>query len=314
MQAASAIFEPLFFKAAPGVDAPDQKTLVRLRAARFAADPAAPSRGVCVLLGGQTEFIEKYFEVIDELRGRGFMVATFDWRGQGGSDRLLPDDSRKSYVNDFADYDEDLSVFLQEIVMPMGDARPVALAHSMGGHNLLRHLAKYPDSFARAVLTAPMVAVSFRGYAAWMVALITAAQTRLGRGAGWVWGMEARDPHAMTFARQMVTSDETRYARVQAILRAQPALRLAGATWSWLSAAMRSMAWLQTQAPRITTRLLLIGAGQDRIVVTAQTRSFAARLPNARYIEIAGAGHEMLLERDAIRAQWWRAFDAFLET
>ena len=45
----------------------------------------------------------------------------------------------------------------------------------------------------------------------------------------------------------------------------------------------------------------------------AQTRAFAARLPNARYIEIAGAGHEMLMERDVFRAQWWQAFDAFME-
>ena len=47
---------------------------IRLRAARFdAAIPAA----ICLLMNGQTEFIEKYFEVIDELRGRGFSVITF---------------------------------------------------------------------------------------------------------------------------------------------------------------------------------------------------------------------------------------------
>jgi lysophospholipase len=302
MQAAGEIFEPLFFKA----------EAVKLRAARFAADPEVPARGVCVLLGGQTEFIEKYFEVIDELRRRGFAVATFDWRGQGGSDRLLTDDSRKSYVTDFAAYDADLTAFMAEIAAPMGDAKPFALAHSMGGHNLLRHLVRHPDTFARAVLTAPMVAVSFRGYAAWMVALITAVQNWTGRGAGWVWGMEARDPHAMTFATQMVTSDEARFARVQQILRDQPSLRLAGATWSWLAAAMRSMAWLKSQAPRITTKLLLISAGNDRIVVTAETKAFAARLPNARYVEIADAGHELLLERDAIRAEWWGAVDRFI--
>src|SRR3954451_4733110 len=54
--------------------------------------PADPihSRGVCVLLHGQTEFIEKYLEVIGELWARGFTVATMDWRGQGGSVRSLP--------------------------------------------------------------------------------------------------------------------------------------------------------------------------------------------------------------------------------
>src|ERR1700742_224111 len=80
----------------------------RLRAARFSADPDRAARGVCVLLTGQTEFIEKYFEVIDELRGRGFAVAALDWRGQGGSGRLVPDNPLKGHIQDFADYDADL--------------------------------------------------------------------------------------------------------------------------------------------------------------------------------------------------------------
>ena len=303
MQPAAAIFAPFFF----------QSSGARLRAALFDADPAVAARGPLVLLNGQTEFIEKYFEVIDELRGRGFAVATMDWRGQGGSQRFLKDDSRKGYVQDFAEYDGDLAAFMAQVVAPMGDAKPIALAHSMGGHNLLRYLVRQPEAFAKAIMTAPMVAVSLRGYAAWLVHMVTRLEALRGNGAGWVWGMEARDPHAMTFANQMVTSDLARFDRTQAILRDHPELRLAGATWSWLGAALRSMAWLQRQAPRITTPLLVIGAGADRIVLTAQTRAFAARLPNARYIEIAGSGHEMLLERDPIRAQWWAAFDAFVE-
>ncbi len=102
------------------------------------------------------------------------------------------------------------------------------------------------------------------------------------------------------------------YQIAQKIVRAHPELRLAGATWAWLGAALRSMAWLKRQAPRIATPLLVIGAGADRIVLTPQTKAFAARLPHARYLEIAEAGHEMLMERDAIRAQWWAAFDALV--
>ena len=59
--------------------------------------------------------------MIDELRGRGFAVATMDWRGQGGSERALRDDSRKGYVRDFAEYDQDLAAFMTEVVAPMGE-------------------------------------------------------------------------------------------------------------------------------------------------------------------------------------------------
>jgi lysophospholipase len=177
---------------------------------------------------------------------------------------------------------------------------------------LLRHLVKKPDAFARCVLSAPMMAVAFRGIPAWLVRIITALENKRGNGNGWVWGVEARDPHAVNFASQWVTSDKPRFERTQAILRKHPDLRLSGPTWSWLAAAMRSMNSLNQQAEKITTPLLVIGAGADRVVVTSQTQAFAARLPNARYVQIAGAGHEMLMERDVFRVQWWAAFDAFM--
>jgi lysophospholipase len=306
MVPASACFEPL----------PLQAVGARLRAARFTPDPAVPGRGVCVLLNGQTEFIEKYFEVIDELRGRGFAVVTMDWRGQGGSARLLGD-GRKGFVGDFAEYDEDLATLYHWLAAPLLKAgeRPVALAHSMGGHNLLRYLSRRPDSFAAAALCAPMIRVSWRGQQEWLVRLVTAAQMRLRNGAGWVWGMEKRDPLTMTFARQLVTSDPDRFARTQALLRADPDLRLAGATWAWLAAALKSMDWLSARGrpESIATPLLLVGAGKDRICLTPATRAFAGRLPRAEYLEIADAGHEILMERDACRRRFWDAFDRFMD-
>src|SRR5205085_3158379 len=154
MMPAAVLFEPVPVKAVGAT----------LRAARFPAAPDVPARGTCVLLNGQTEFIEKYFEVIDELRGRGFAVATMDWRGQGGSTRMT-EDSRKSFVGDFSEYDEDLDTLMNWIVRPMlaGGEKPVALAHSMGAHNLLRLLVRKPASFAAGVLSAPMIGISFRG-------------------------------------------------------------------------------------------------------------------------------------------------------
>ena len=83
---------------------------------------------------------------------------------------------------------------MTEVVAPMGDGKPIALAHSMGAHNLLRTLARKPDSFAKAVLTAPMIAISFRGNFAWLVRLVTALQNRLRRGAAWSGDRKRRSP------------------------------------------------------------------------------------------------------------------------
>jgi lysophospholipase len=116
----------------------------------------------------------------------------------------------------------------------------------------------------------------------------------------------------VSFATQLVTSDPQRFERTQTLLREHPDLRLAGATWGWLAAALRSMDWLRRQAASITTPLLVVGAGKDRICVTPQAKAFAQAAPHADYVEIRDAEHEILMERNPIRAEFWNAFDAFM--
>lgn len=284
----------------------------RLRTATFAVPAGAAQRGVCVLLHGQTEFIEKYGEVIGELQARGFCVATFDWRGQGMSSRALAD-SRKSHIGDFQDYDEDLATFLEQVVAPIGAGAPLALAHSMGAHILLRTLHDRPRAFAAAVLSAPMLAVSTRGYPAWFADGATALMNAIGKSESWVLGMEARDPLKMRFEDNLVTSDRMRFQRQQDLIAKNPDIRLAGPTWGWLKAAGESMARVMAPgyAEAIAAPVLVCGAGKDRIVLTDAERAFAKRLAQGTYVEFEDAEHEILMENDAIRARFWTAFDTF---
>ena len=65
-------------------------------------------------------------------------------------------------------------------------------------------------------------------------------------------------------------------------------------------------------AEKIATPVLVVGAGRDRICITPAAKAFAQAAPNANYVEIPDAGHEILMERNAIRARFWEAFDAFM--
>jgi lysophospholipase len=285
----------------------------RLRTAVFERAAGGNPRRVCALLHGQTEFIEKYGEVIGELQARGFTVATFDWRGQGLSTRAL-EDRRKAHIRDFRAYDEDLATFLEQVVRPLGGGAPYALAHSMGAHILLRTLHDRPRTFSAAVLSAPMMAASTRGYPPWFAAGATTLMNAVGRSEDWVLGMEGRDPLEMQFEANLVTSDRARFARTQALIAKDPDIRLAGPTWGWLKAASASMARVMAPgyAEAIETPVLVCGAGRDRIVLTAAARAFAARLPRGTYLEFEDSEHEILMENDSIRARFWQAFDDFM--
>src|SRR5690606_2723458 len=102
----------------------------RIRYARFEAS-GRPLEGTVVILAGRNECIEKYFETICDLSARGLGSAVLDWRGQGGSDRMLRD-RRKGYVRSFGQYAGDLDRFFEEVVLP--DCRPpfFILGHSTG--------------------------------------------------------------------------------------------------------------------------------------------------------------------------------------
>ncbi|HEX4077882.1 MAG TPA: alpha/beta hydrolase [Rhizomicrobium sp.] len=268
---------------------------------------------MCAIFDGQTEFIEKYEEVAGELAARGFSGAVLDWRGQGGSERALAD-PLKAHVGDFSEYDDDLWAFMEAVVGPLAEGPPLALAHSMGAHILLRALHAWPDAFAAAVLTAPMLRPDTRGFPGWLVRTVCRAHDRAGLADRFVWGMEGRDPLDIRFEDNPVTSDRTRFSRTQALLKDAPELRLAGPTWGWLNAAYSSMAQMMAPgfAEAITTPCLVLGAGRDRIVSTEAVRRFAHRLPRGTYVEIPEAEHEILMETDSIRAQFWAAFDAFV--
>jgi lysophospholipase len=116
------------------------------------------------------------------------------------------------------------------------------------------------------------------------------------------------------FEGNVLTSDPARFARLAGILKAAPQLGLGDPTVGWLNSAFRLMdEFADAEYPRRTlTPILMLGAGADRVVSNLAVERFGTRLKVGRLIVIADARHEILMERDPIRAQFWAAFDAFI--
>jgi lysophospholipase len=283
---------------------------VSIRYARWHPPPGRKGT-VCVFLG-RAEFIEKYFETVRELRAQGFAVAILDWRGQGGSERLLGD-MCKGHVGDFSEYETDVETFMTEIVLPDCPPPIFAIGHSMGGSVMLRMARRGNRWFDRVVLSAPLIKLA--GARGTSYPRIAAKVMRYaGMGSTYVPGGNGTPIAVGPFLNNNATSDPVRYARTKAVLEAAPELGIGSPTVSWLDAAYRAMAEFANPAfaGKVRLPLMLIAAGRDQVVSTAAIEEIAIRLRAGSHLIVAGSRHELLMEQDSYRAQFWAAFNAFI--
>jgi len=284
---------------------------IPLRAAYWLPETEAPQGTVCVLQG-RAEFIEKYFETVGELLGRGFAVVTFDWRGQGLSGRQVSN-RRKGHVRRFSDYRHDLEAIRDQILVPHMPEPHFGLAHSMGGAIALNAAYETWLPFRRLVTTTPMIALCIirRTRSSAILARILRI---LGMGGMFVPGGGETSISTMPFKGNRLTSDPVRYARNAEVAHAIGAGAVGAPTVAWLDSAFGLMKRFADPryAVRIRLPTLIVAAGADPVCATPATERFASRLKAGSVIVIPGARHEILMERDPIREQFWAAFDAFI--
>ncbi|ESY67545.1 MULTISPECIES: alpha/beta hydrolase [Mesorhizobium] len=273
---------------------------------------ARPMRGTVVLLPGRNECIEKYFETIRDLAARGLGVATLDWRGQGGSDRLIRDRQR-GYVRSFRDYTADLEQFFEEIVLPDCRGPYYILAHSAGAVIALLAAPSMVNRVRRMVLIAPFLTLPDLPVSISTVRRVCSFFCALGLGRLYAaWGPRPRD--TLPFEANKVTSDPRRYRRNTRIYEEYPQLALGGPTIRWLQAAAKASEAISDPdfMARIQVPLLIIAAGADQVVSTRAVEAYARSLRLGSMLMIDGAKHEILQEADLYREQFLAAFDAFV--
>ncbi|GLS34071.1 lysophospholipase [Mesorhizobium albiziae] len=291
-----------FFKARDGK---------QIRYARFGVN-GRPVKGTVIVLPGRNECIEKYFETIGDLQTRGFTVATFDWRGQGGSDRLIGDPMR-GHVDSFDSYVRDLEQFFDEIVLPDCRSPFYLLAHSTGALVALLAAPAMVNRVRRMVLIAPFLELKKTSLSMKSVRRLSGFLNWTGLGQLYIGGgPQTRDP--APFAGNVLTTDRRRYARNTDIYRKFPELGLGGPTAAWIHAA--SVAAERVRDPEFMAKIripsLFIAAGADDVVSTRAIEDYASRLRSGTVLTIDGARHEILQEADIFREQALAAFDAFV--
>ncbi len=313
-----------------------------LRYAHWPAPNPKRRAGVVVFFQGRTEFIEKNIYAYQDLLERNFDVWTLDWRGQGLSDRLLPEEPEKGHIDSYATYLADAEFFLRKIVK-LDEVRGVPrilMAHSMGGAIGATYLLRNPGEFDKAVFSAPLIklpggvdnALVRAGNRA-KITIKPSVCTGLNPLNSCLWQSEfeedadvcsiADDAAASALIDRDTTEsfshDATKVAEIECWIvnnrPAVPSLGLGGPTSGWLRASYEATDWINANKSRLETPLLIIGGSEDQTVSNEGQSAFCdVDNPECCRLEIEGAGHELLIEAAPLKEQFFEAFDVFIDT
>jgi len=260
---------------------------------RYLAVEQARPRAALLILGGHSESFYKYAELMYDLRDLGVSIYALDPRGQGASDRLLPDHD-KSHVDHWQSYVSDLAGFVDTVVRPRTRAPIIALGHSLGGAIVAAYLEQHPAALDSAILSAPLVGHKLGG----AVKALFGALDTLG-GTGYVPG---GGPFvSVPFEANKETHSEARHARKFQDYVDHPEIRLGYPTVHWMTETSRMAESVLAGAPGISVPVMVFQATQDVYVDPRALELFISRVSGCRRVVVPGARHEMLIETDAIR-------------
>ena len=284
---------------------------VMVRYAHWRLKPVT-RKGTIVILQGRSEYIEKQYSLIADLLERGYDVLSFDWRGQGGSSRLLENENA-GYVDDFDEYVEDLTVILQQVGLPDCRGPLYILGHSTGSLVALLAAPKIGNRITRMVLCSPFMGIGRQPISPSAVRLLAGTLAAFGLGEVYLTG-RSTSPATWDEITNIHTSSQEHFELNRKFSEEFPELCIGGATASWVFAACKAMERVKDPDfhSGITIPILMINAGNDFVVNNRETELLARQLRSGSLLTIDGARHEIWQEKEHFREQFLAAFTAFV--
>ncbi|PHM50890.1 lysophospholipase L2 [Xenorhabdus miraniensis] len=271
-----------------------------------------------VILPGRSESYVKYPEVAYDFYHLGYDIFIIDHRGQGRSGRML-DDGQKGHVEAFEHYVDDLAKFIELEVTSRPSHHYYALAHSMGGAILSRFLQRHQEPVFRAVaLCAPMFGINLP-MPRWLANfLVNQAEPNARRRNAYALSTGQWQP--LPYFINLLTHSYARYQRYLRYYVDYPELRLGGPTYHWMRESMLMGDSLVENAGKIQTPLIVLQASEDKVVNNRELLAFCESRQKAgtgkeeqKPLVIQGAHHEILFEKDVLRAQALNAICDFFD-
>ncbi len=254
--------------------------------------PTDATRAV-VISHGFCESIEKYKEVIFYFAKMGYQVYLVDHRGHGRSHRDTTHPNMV-HINHFTDYTDALHCFISNVVKLYSGNLPLYLyAHSMGGCIGALYLEIYPDTFKKAILTSPMLAVDMGPIPAVCVRALGWIMVKLHKQENYAPGQ-----HAFISGEKCENSGSAcpeRFHYYQDKKEVTSLFQNCGSSYGWAYESFTACHKItkKRNCKKITVPVLVFQSLNDNLIKASGIHRFVKNTPSAKLIQISGSRHEI---------------------
>lgn len=263
--------------------------------------------GTLVILPGRTEPYLKYAEVFYDFYQMGYEIYSYDLRGQGLNQHLVPQKPQMGHVEYFEDYVKDLECFIKSKIEPSvqnltsKNKNIFLLAHSMSGTITALYLSKNPTPPFRAVsLSAPMFEINTKPYPKWLAYSLVKLLNFFSLGQHYTLGHDDADPNE-PFTQPGPTHSEARFKMSKFVEQNYPQTLMGGASNRWVLEALKATNRVQEFSAFPKTPILLLQAEKDARVLPQAQDQYCNRSSQCKKIVLKNSFHEILMEEDSIR-------------
>ncbi len=252
-----------------------------------------------VLLHGKSESYVKYVELLYDFRELPLNWFMMDHRGMGLSGRMTADKTIV-HVDSFEDYVSDFKQFMRDVVLRKVDNRKIILvAHSMGGAVGMLYVLANPDVISEAVLSAPMFGIRYPTGGKAVSLAVTSIKRHFSGDAAYA---PFQGPWTKgKFENNYLTHSNDRYRFWNAMVENHPELKSGGASVQWVIEATKAADAVVKRAGDIDIPVVIVQAGDDKVVSLSAQKKFASRCKKAELITVREAWHEVWNESDYYR-------------
>ena len=233
--------------------------------------PAGPPRGLVVLVHGFDDHGGRYLHVGEALAEAGFVLCSYDARGQGRSGGPW------AWVERYDRLLDDLGDFLELATARHPGTPRFLYGHSMGGNEVLNFLLRRKPRLAGAVATGPWLELAVRAPAVQLAAARLAAAL----------------PFKLALPTGMDPAGISHDPAVVAAYVADPCVK-GKITPRLLVGVLDAGQWALAHAAELEVPLLLLHGDSDQITAHGASRRFAAAAgPLATFRSWPGGFHEL---------------------